>query len=50
MQMNVKIEKIGNLWKIFKIETYFGSTFKTLIGQGRPRKKPAETQEFSDES
>ncbi len=39
MQMNVKIEKIGNLWKIFKIETYFGSTFKTLIGQGKTKEE-----------
>ncbi len=37
--MTVKIEKVGKLWKVFRIETFFGTVFKTLIGEGSSKEE-----------
>lgn len=48
MQMNVKIEKVGKFWKTLKLETHFGTTFKTLIGQGLTKEEARKNAGIRD--
>lgn len=36
---NIKIEKVGKTWKVFKVETFLGRHFKTLIGEGSSKEE-----------